>query len=197
VRIPSFSRHAGTTAARDDSRNAAANNRDVPDSRTMRSGPPDEPTTQRIRYGGDDTRHDLPPVPGDHTAAAPDHTVRDKPVDRPAPVVAGPRPRASLLATLSLILGVVAALVVLTGLLAGYGIGLGVLAALLAVGGIAATRRRHVAGKSDALIGLVLGLGAVVVGIMALTGALPWLGTDTDSVSQLRDWLDRQFVDRF
>jgi hypothetical protein len=102
-----------------------------------------------------------------------------------------------MLATLSLIFGVAAGLFVLTGALAGYGIGLGGVALLLAIGGISATGRRHVAGKTDALIGLVLGLGAVVLGILALTGSLSWLTTDTDTVARVREWLDSQFIDRF
>jgi hypothetical protein len=113
------------------------------------------------------------------------------------PVVAGPRPRASLLATLGLITGVASALLVLSGPLAGYGIGLAVLALILSLGGISATRRRHVAGKSDALIGMVLALGAIVVGVLALTGSLSWLGTDMEPVSRAREWLDAQFIERF
>jgi hypothetical protein len=105
---------------------------------------------------------------------------------------AGPRPRASLMATLSLILGVSAALTVLTGLMAGPGVALGLLAAIFGFAGISATSRRHVAGKSDALLGLALALGAVVVGCLALTGTLPWLSADTDVVNRSRDWLDSQ-----
>jgi hypothetical protein len=121
------------------------------------------------------------------------------PADQPEPaaVAAGPRPRASLLATLGLIVGVCSALFVLTGTLAGYAIGLGVVAVLLCVFGMAATRRRHIAGKSDALIGLLLGIGAVVVGILAMTGRFDWPTTDGDQVLRLREWLDSQFVDRF
>ena len=63
------------------------------------------------------------------------------------PEVVGPRPRSSVLATLSLIFGVGAALSVLSGVLAGPGIALGIVAAFLGIGGIAATSRRHVAGK--------------------------------------------------
>jgi hypothetical protein len=109
----------------------------------------------------------------------------------------GPRPRASMLATLSLILGVVGVLFVLTGTLAGYGIGVGAVGALLAVGGLAATRRRHVAGRSESLIGLVLGLGAVVLGVLAMTGQFDWPNTDGDAVQRFREWLDAQFVNRF
>ncbi|MCW6009962.1 DUF308 domain-containing protein [Micromonospora sp. CPCC 205371] len=113
------------------------------------------------------------------------------------PEVRGPRPRASLMATLALISGVAGALFVLTGVLAGYGIVLGALAVLFAVGGFSATSRRHVAGKSDAMIGLVLGIGAVVVGILVLTDSLSWLTTASDKVGDLRTWLDNQTVDRF
>ncbi|HEX8348114.1 MAG TPA: thrombospondin [Actinoplanes sp.] len=123
-------------------------------------------------------------------------TDADREPDR-TPTVTGPKPRASLLATLGLITGVVSALLVLSGPLAGYGVGLAVLGLLLSFGGMRATRRRHVAGKSDALIGLLVSLGAIVVGMLALTGSLPWLGTDMDSASRLRDWLDARFANLF
>ena len=84
------------------------------------------------------------------------------------PVVAGPKPRASLLATLGLIVSVVGAAFVLTGTLAGYGIALGALGAVFSVLGLIATRRRHVAGTTDALIGVLVGLAAVVLGVLAL-----------------------------
>ncbi len=121
------------------------------------------------------------------------------PSERPAPVpvAAGPKPRASLLATLGLITGVGAALLVLSGPLLGYGIGVAGLALVLSLAGIRATRKRHIAGKTDALIGMVLALGAIVVGVLALTGSLSWLGTDTQPVNSLREWLDTQFIDRF
>jgi hypothetical protein len=122
---------------------------------------------------------------------APDHTVEDVPVrdDR--------KPRASVLATLGLILSVVSALLVLSGPLLGYGIGLAVLALILSLGGISATGSRHIAGKTDALIGMILSLGAIVVGVLALTGSLSWLGTDMHPVTSVRHWLDTQFIDRF
>ncbi|MFI5832602.1 thrombospondin [Micromonospora sp. NPDC051300] len=107
------------------------------------------------------------------------------------------KPRASLLATLGLIVSVVGALFVLSGTLAGYGIGLGAAGAVLAVLGLMATRRRHVAGKSDALIGIAVGLAAVVLGVVAMTGQFDWPTTDGEWVSRFREWLDSQFVDRF
>ncbi|MEU7610474.1 thrombospondin [Micromonospora sp. NPDC049204] len=113
------------------------------------------------------------------------------------PVTRGPKPRASLLATLGLIVSVVGAMFVLTGTLAGYGIGVGAFGAVLAVLGLMATRRRHVAGKTDALFGVLIGLAAVVIGVLAMTGQFDWPTTDGDWVQRFREWLDSQFVDRF
>ncbi|MEU6021700.1 UbiA family prenyltransferase [Micromonospora sp. NPDC047134] len=113
----------------------------------------------------------------------------------PAPV--GPRPRASLLATFGLVVGLAGLGFVLTGTLAGYGIALGAIGAILAVLGMISTRRRHIAGKSDALLGIAFGLGAVVVGVLAMTGMYDWPSTDGDLVARFREWLDSQFADRF
>ncbi|GAA4435665.1 hypothetical protein [Phytohabitans houttuyneae] len=132
-------------------------------------------------------------------------TEKIKPVDRvetrrepePVPEPVGPRPRSSLMATLALIVGVVAALATLTGVLAGYGIVAGGLAVLLAIAGVSATGRRHVAGRSEAMLALVLGLGAVVFGILVVTDSLSWITTASDKVGELRNWLDTQTVDRF
>ncbi|MEU8420372.1 thrombospondin [Micromonospora sp. NPDC048835] len=138
----------------------------------------------------------------DSTTRRPD--ISDRPVS-PAPgtttpeppVTRGPKPRASLLATLGLIVSVVGATFVLSGTLAGYGIGLGAFGAVLAVLGLMATRRRHVAGTTDALFGVLIGLAAVVIGVLAMTGQFDWPTTDGDWVSRFREWLDSQFVDRF
>jgi hypothetical protein len=129
---------------------------------------------------------------GTHRETMPEHRTDDE-----VTVVVGPRPRASLLATLSLIFGVAAALFVLTGTLAAYGIALGAVALLLSFAGMSATGRRHVAGKSDALLGLLLGLGAVGLGVLAVIGQFDWPNTDADTVQRFREWLDSQTVDRF
>jgi len=105
-------------------------------------------------------------------------------------VVSGPRARSSMMATLSLVIGLAAVLTVFTGVLAGPGVGLGLVAAFAAIGGISATSRRHVAGKTDAVLGLALGLAAIVIGVLTLTGNIPWLDTGTDQVMRVRDWLD-------
>ncbi|MFU8872061.1 thrombospondin [Micromonospora sp. SL4-19] len=151
-----------------------------------------------------DTRAPIDPDPDLERTADLDRDGRpDRPLDRAdvdgrtAPTAPGPKPRASLLATLGLIVSVAGALFVLTGTLAGYGIGLGAAGAVLAVLGLIATRRRHVAGKTDALIGILVGLGAVVLGIMAMTGQFDWPNTDGEWVGRFRDWLDAQFAGRF
>jgi hypothetical protein len=107
-------------------------------------------------------------------------------------VVAGPRPRASMLATLSLVFGVVAALALLTGVLTGPAVAVGAFAALVGFGGLSATTRRHVAGKSDALFGIALGLATVVVGTLTLTGTMTLFDGTTNFVTQARDWLQVQ-----
>jgi hypothetical protein len=101
------------------------------------------------------------------------------------------------MATLSLIFGVAAAAFVLSGVLAGYGIALGVIAVLLSFFGISATRRRHVSGKTDALLGFGIGAAAIVIGILAMTGSFTWPTTDASWAERFREWLDSQFVDRF
>jgi hypothetical protein len=213
VRIPTFSRHSTTDTA----------DHERPTTETAAVTRPTEETTTRWvdNSPNDQTlempRADQPAEPGgaDQTAGAvradgretdarrrvfddrPDADRRDATSADAAPAVTGPKPRASLLATLGLIGGVAAALLVLSGPLLPYGIGLAVLALILSVSGMHATGRRHVAGKTDALIGLVLSLAAIVVGVLALTGSLSWLGTDMQPVTTLRQWLDAHTVNRF
>ncbi|SBT46905.1 DUF4190 domain-containing protein [Micromonospora auratinigra] len=153
-----------------------------------RDGRPDRPTTTDLDHDG---RPDTP------VATDLDRDGRPDADPRTAPVVAGPKPRASLLATLGLIVSVVGALFVLSGTLAGYGIGLGAVGAVLAVFGLVATRRRHVAGKTDALIGIAVGLAAVVLGVVAMTGQFDWPTTDGAWVGRFREWLDSQFANWF
>lgn len=160
----------------------------VGDAETQRS------TTDRPDESG--TAGYQPPTMAGAVATHRETTPEHRPDDE-VTVVTGPRPRASLLATLSLIFGVAAVLFVLTGALAGYGIALGAIALLLSFAGMSATGRRHVAGKSDALLGLLLGLAAVGLGVLAVTGQFGWPNTDADTVQRLREWLDTQTVDRF
>jgi hypothetical protein len=129
-------------------------------------------------------------------AAAAPTVVTERPVTERAVATGvtpvGPRPRASLLAMGSLVFGVTSALSVLTGILAGPGIALGVVGIVLGFGGLAATGSRHVAGKGDALLGLLLAMAAVVVGVGAFNGMVPWLSPQSNEVSQVHDWLAGQ-----
>jgi hypothetical protein len=204
VRIPTFSRHASTTTApRDDS--TAPGTRAVPVQTHSGESTVAPPTAARIQTARPETAATIDRAAARRAEAAAhaEHRQSDRSPDPSTdqepntPVVAGPRPRASLLATLGLITGVASLLLVFSGPLAGYGVGLAAIALILSLGGISATGRRHVAGKSDALIGMVLALGAIVVGVLALTGSLAWLGTDTEPVSRVREWLDARFIDRF
>jgi len=208
VRIPTFSRRSepdataerpattGTTTATDTSPVRPRRDTDATtaDLRPDRGTPPPPPPPARAT----DTRADTPPPPPPARATDTRTSTRSDTATGRTPVVPpGPKPRASLLATLGLILGVAALLMVLSGPLLGYGIGVAGLALLLSLSGIHATGKRHVAGKTDALIGMVLSLGAVVLGVLALTGSLSWLGTDLHPVQNLREWLDAHTVNRF
>ena len=201
MRLPTFSRQTDRTAETEELTPVAGTNtntgttpvRQRTDPPTVTPPPASPPTLMERREPKTADLHsrDLEPPAGARRVDADEPTLEQK------ETVAGPKPRASLLATLGLILSVVAALLVLSGPLLGYGIGVAVLALVLSLGGISATRKRHVAGKSDGLIGMVVSLAAIVVGVLALTGSLSWLGTDMQPVNSLREWLDTQFVDRF
>jgi hypothetical protein len=100
------------------------------------------------------------------------------------------RPRTSVLASLGLVLAVVAALAVTTGTLTRLGIAIAVVAVLAGLAGLAATARfPRRSGRLEATIGLLLASAAIVVGGLAVGGTLPWLDPDTDNVQRLADWL--------
>jgi hypothetical protein len=152
----------------------------------------DDRTTYRSQAAVDTEPARADRADGKHAAAqrletrrAADATIAERPA-------AMPRPRASGLATIGLVLSVISALGVLTGALAAPAVALGVVAMLFGIGGISATSRRHVAGRIDALLAVVISLGAIVVGVLAMSGAVPWLHTDTNQVTHLRTWLDTQ-----
>jgi len=223
MRLPTFSRQSDNTAETE-ARPAGATSASTPvgprSQPTVTPPPAAPPVVERRRLADEDTLvnqqavGDRPHVNQQAVGARPgerddlksrdlraprpdDHRNADEKTIEQPPVAAGPRPRASLLATLGLIVSVVAALLVLSGPLLGYGIGLAVLGLILSLCGIHATGKRHIAGKTDALIGMILSLGAIVVGVLALTGSLSWLGTDMHPVTSVREWLDAQFIDRF
>jgi hypothetical protein len=208
VRLPTFSRQtAAHTAEEDRPTVATAGTTPVRERRDASVAAPNDATTTHFTTAGAaadranaradqaDTKADKAEAKADRADAKADGATAT--AHERDTVVAGPKPRASLLATLGLVLAVASALLVLSGPLLGYGIGVAVLALILSLCGIHATGKRHVAGKSDALLGMVLSLAAIVVGVLALTGSLSWLGTDMQPVNSTREWLDAQFADRF
>ncbi|WP_157437163.1 hypothetical protein [Actinoplanes subtropicus] len=188
MRIPTFSRQTQPETADAERPTPATAAASTP----VRPRRDEEPTTA-------DLRKQPPPPPPPSTVSRPvfPRSDDDTLTEKTPPVLAGPKPRASLLATLGLILGVAAVLLVLSGPLLGWGIGAAGLALVLSLSGVHATGKRHVAGKTDALLGMVLALGAIVLGVLALTGSLHWLGTNTDTVPAVRHWLDVHTVNHF
>jgi hypothetical protein len=145
----------------------------------------DEPRTRRLltrRRATEEPvteRRDTKPLPGTES----DTTVEPE------------RPRwahVSAMATLSLIVGVVAVMAALTGLMAAEAIVLGVIGGAIAAGGLVGASRRGVTGHSLALLGLVTSLGAILLGVLAIGGELSWLDSKTDEVSRLHSWLLNQ-----
>jgi hypothetical protein len=123
-----------------------------------------------------------------------DTVVADRPADETVverPVEPAPRwVRVSALATLGLIVGLIALAATLTGLLAPVGVAVGVIGGAISAGGLVGASRRGVTGHSVALLGLLLSIGAIVLGVLAIGGYLPWLDSRTDEVAKVRGWLD-------
>jgi hypothetical protein len=199
VRIPTFSRQTETADGAEAERAAPSGSATTPVRPRRESDATTETNLPPTVTPPPKNPPTLPPRRTESQRAAEvDDTADLKPPTEAQPVVpVGPKPRSSMLATLGLILGVAGALLVLSGPLLGYGIGVAVVALILSLSGIHATGQRHVAGKTEALIGMVLALAAIVVGVLALTGSLSWLGTDMQPVNTFRQWLDTQFVNRF
>lgn len=104
---------------------------------------------------------------------------------------------AAIVATLGLVVSVAAALFVLTGLLAWYGVGLAIIGLLMSMVGLLAGAARPRGGRLDALLGTALGAASLLLGTLVITDVLPWLNTQTDTVSSLRGWMDNNLRDRF
>jgi hypothetical protein len=115
-----------------------------------------------------------------------DDTVVERPVEPATPRWV----RVSAMATLGLVVGLVALCATLTGLLAPVGVAAGVVGGAISAGGLVGASRRGVTGHSVALLGLLLSIAAIVLGVMAIGGYLPWLDSRTDEVAKVRDWLD-------
>jgi hypothetical protein len=116
-----------------------------------------------------------------------------KPSDTATTEIEQPRwAHVSATATASLVIGVLALAVTLSGLLAAEGIALGVIGGALAAGGLVAASRRGVTGHSLALLGLLASIAAILLGILAIGGQLSWLDSKTDEVAKAHNWLIAQ-----
>jgi hypothetical protein len=153
----------------------------------------DEDTTQTVDRTEarqpviDDRRRDTTVVDRPATDTPADSTV----VDRPVPVEEAPRwAHVSAFATLGLIVGLAALAATMTGLLAPVGVAVGVVGGAISAGGLVGASRRGVTGHSIALLGLLASIAAIVLGVMAIAGYLPWLDSRTDMVARTREWLD-------
>jgi hypothetical protein len=119
--------------------------------------------------------------------------VDDRVETRPAPAAPKIRARASLMATIALIVGVTSVYAALTGRLAPVAVALGVLGLLFSFAGLSATGRPRIAGGGLAVFALLLSISGAVLGVLAMTGSVSWLDSDVDQVARLRDWIDAQF----
>jgi hypothetical protein len=135
-----------------------------------------------------DARNTDPWPPG---ALAPTGESMTEPVTEREPLAAPTRrTRASAMATLSLIAGTLAVAATLTGLLAPLGFVAGVLAVLFGVVAIYAVRRPAVNGHGLVSLGLLFGIVAVGLSVLAMTHSLSWLSNRTDEIAVLHSWLN-------
>lgn len=145
---------------------------------------------------GEEERVRIPATTVPRTDAEAD-TERTEPVaarPEPAAVAAPVRAHTSLLAILSLIVGLTAGYAALSGRLAPVGVAVGVLGVLLGIAALAAVSRPGVTGHTVALLGLLFSIAGVVLGVMAIKHAVPWLDGGADQAAKARDWLDARLT---
>ena len=120
--------------------------------------------------------------------------VDDRVQTRPAAPAPQPkiRARASLMATMALMVGLTSVYAALSGRLAPVAVVLGVLGLVLSFAGLSASGRPRIAGGGLSVFALLLSVGGAVLGVLAMNGTATWLDADVDQVSRLRDWLDTQ-----
>ena len=96
----------------------------------------------------------------------------------------------SAMAMLSLIVGTLAIAATLTGLLAPIGFAAGVLAILIGIVALYAVRRPGVTGHTLVGLGVLFGLVAIVLSVLAMNDSLSWLSSKTDEVATVHTWLN-------
>jgi hypothetical protein len=94
------------------------------------------------------------------------------------------------MATLSLIVGTLAVAATLTGLLAPLGFAAGVLAILIGIIALYAVRRPGVTGHTLVGVGVLFGLVAIVLSVLAMNDSLSWLSSKTDEIATVHNWLN-------
>jgi hypothetical protein len=94
------------------------------------------------------------------------------------------------MATLSLIVGTLAVAATLTGLLAPVGFAAGVLAILIGIVALYAVRRPGVTGHALVGLGVLFGLVAIVLSVLAMNDSLSWLSSKTNEITTVHNWLN-------
>jgi len=135
-----------------------------------------------------DVRNTDPWPPGALTAA--NIPVTEPSTEREPLAAPTRRTRASALATLSLVAGSFAVAAALTGLLAPLGFAAGVVAVLFAVFALPAVRRPTVNGRGLVSLGLLFGLVAILLSLLAMSHSVSWLSNRTDEIAVVHTWLN-------
>ena len=106
--------------------------------------------------------------------------------------VAPPAPqmpsRVSIWAAGGALIAVVAICTTVTGLLAPVGAAIGVVATLASLIGLRTTSR-HLAGHGLAIVGVFVGLAAIVIGAFAVTRHYAWPNSTVDEIARWHSWL--------
>ncbi len=124
----------------------------------------------------------------DRTGAERDRDAADAALEAP-----DGRVRGSFWANIGVVISVAGLCATLTGLLAPEGLVLGAIGLVISVGGFRAGRRPGVTGSGAATLGLVIGLAAIVLAVLAMTGNYSWPNSKTDEIKVWHDWLVSQW----
>ena len=96
--------------------------------------------------------------------------------------------RVSIWAAGGALIAMVAICATVTGLLAPVGAAIGVVATLASLIGLRTTGR-HLAGHGLAIVGVLLGLAAIVIGAFAVTRQYAWPNSTIDEIARWHAWL--------
>jgi hypothetical protein len=125
--------------------------------------------------------------------AAEEKAADDKAADDVVEPVSTRWAHVSLLASLSFFLGTLAVAATLTGLLAPLGFAAGIVAVVLGALASLGVRRRNVTGHGLVTFGILFGLIAIILSVLAMAGDLSWLSNKTDEIATVHNWLNDHF----